>query len=185
MHPANPKPNTAAGQIPGVQPCQDPSEAESETEAPGVPGRYPRQSSRPGARERKGQTNKRDDGRPAGSGGETRHSHTRLSAGTYRDESGTRQSRDLPPIVRGDGTPALINKGEVCPKSEKEEPIVQKNHPPARAGQPVNTSGFSKRIGSVVYEVTIHFNQDAKETMDDKILRLIKNEAQSGKAGSN
>jgi len=35
-----------------------------------------------------------------------------------------------------------------------------------------------KRIGSTVYEVNVYFNQDAKETMDDKIMRLIRNEAQ-------
>jgi hypothetical protein len=39
-----------------------------------------------------------------------------------------------------------------------------------------------KRIGSTVYEVRIFFNHDAKETMEDKILRLIRNEAQNGKA---
>jgi len=67
---------------------------------------------------------------------------------------------------------------------QKEGPIMRKNHLPEGAGQPANTSGFSKRIGSVVYEVTIHFNQDAKETMNDKILRLVKNEAHSGKAAA-
>ena len=60
---------------------------------------------------------------------------------------------------------------------------MRKNHQAASAAQPANTSGFSKRIGSIVYEVTVHFNQDAKETMNDKILRLVKNEAHgSGKA---
>lgn len=39
-----------------------------------------------------------------------------------------------------------------------------------------------KRIGSTVYEVRIHFNQDAKETMNDKLLRLIRSEAISVKA---
>jgi hypothetical protein len=39
-----------------------------------------------------------------------------------------------------------------------------------------DTSQFTKRIGSTVYKVGLHFNQDANETMDDKILRLIKNE---------
>jgi hypothetical protein len=36
--------------------------------------------------------------------------------------------------------------------------------------QPVN---MRKRIGSTVYEVRVYFNKDAKETMDEKILRLI------------
>jgi hypothetical protein len=30
-----------------------------------------------------------------------------------------------------------------------------------------------KRIGNIVYEVEVHFNPDAKETMQDKIKRLI------------
>jgi len=38
-----------------------------------------------------------------------------------------------------------------------------------------------KRIGSTVYEVRVYFNQDAKETMDSKILRLIKNDVHCGK----
>ena len=59
---------------------------------------------------------------------------------------------------------------------------MRKNQLPAVVGQPANTSGFRKRIGSIVYEVTVHFNQDTKETMNDKILRLVKNEAHSGKA---
>jgi len=42
---------------------------------------------------------------------------------------------------------------------------------------------MQKRIGSTVYEVYVYFNQDAKETMDAKILRLIKNDAQYGKVG--
>jgi hypothetical protein len=37
-------------------------------------------------------------------------------------------------------------------------------------------SQLRKRIGSTVYEVRVHFNPDAKETMDDKILRLVRND---------
>ena len=33
-----------------------------------------------------------------------------------------------------------------------------------------------KRIGSTMYNVGVYFNQNATETMDDKILRLIKND---------
>ena len=39
--------------------------------------------------------------------------------------------------------------------------------------EPIN---MRKRIGSTVYEVRIHFNQDAKETVEEKILRLMKND---------
>jgi len=38
-----------------------------------------------------------------------------------------------------------------------------------------------KRIGSTVYEVNVYFNPDAKETMNEKIMRLVRNEIQSGK----
>ncbi len=36
-----------------------------------------------------------------------------------------------------------------------------------------------KRIGSIVYEVEVHFNPDTKERMNDKILRLIRRDAEA------
>ena len=33
-----------------------------------------------------------------------------------------------------------------------------------------------KRIGSTLYEVTVYFSESAKETMEDKCLRLMKSE---------
>lgn len=33
-----------------------------------------------------------------------------------------------------------------------------------------------KRIGSTVYEVHVHFNRDGRETMNDKIMRLVTND---------
>ena len=38
------------------------------------------------------------------------------------------------------------------------------------------SSRFYKRIGSTLYEVNVHFNEAAKETMEDKIFRLISSE---------
>ena len=38
------------------------------------------------------------------------------------------------------------------------------------------TSQFTKRIGSTVYKVGVHFKQDAKETAEDKIRRVIESE---------
>ena len=39
-----------------------------------------------------------------------------------------------------------------------------------------------KKIGSTVYLIDVYFkNDDAAETMDEMILRLIKNEAERGK----
>jgi hypothetical protein len=39
------------------------------------------------------------------------------------------------------------------------------------------TFKFTKKIGSTVYNVTTHFSQTSKETVEDKMLRLIENEA--------
>jgi hypothetical protein len=38
---------------------------------------------------------------------------------------------------------------------------------------------FRKRIGSIVYEVEIYFNPDAKEKMNDKKLRRIKHDMEA------
>ena len=41
-----------------------------------------------------------------------------------------------------------------------------------------NTSRFNKRIGSTVYKVYVHFNEEGKETLSEKTLRLMKNDLQ-------
>jgi hypothetical protein len=41
---------------------------------------------------------------------------------------------------------------------------------------------FTRRIGSTTFRVAVHFNPDSKETAGDKISRLIRMEADSGKA---
>ena len=38
------------------------------------------------------------------------------------------------------------------------------------------SSRFCKRIGSTLYEVNVYFNEAAKESLDDKIFRLISND---------
>ena len=39
------------------------------------------------------------------------------------------------------------------------------------------TFTLSRRIGSTNYRVNAHFTEAASETMEDKLLRIIKNEA--------
>ena len=39
--------------------------------------------------------------------------------------------------------------------------------------QPVK---FTEAIGTTTYEVSIHFSKTSKETLNDKVLRLIKND---------
>ena len=41
---------------------------------------------------------------------------------------------------------------------------------------------MQKRIGSTTYEVSVHFSTTSTETIEDKILRLISNDAASRKA---
>jgi hypothetical protein len=55
--------------------------------------------------------------------------------------------------------------------------------PTEKINTPQEPYRLKKRLGSTVYEVNVYFNQDAKETMNDKIMRLIRNEmAQSERA---
>ena len=42
---------------------------------------------------------------------------------------------------------------------------------------PCEPRSFTKRIGSTNYRVSVHFSRTSRETIDDKILRLAKNEA--------
>jgi len=36
---------------------------------------------------------------------------------------------------------------------------------------------FTKRLGSTTYRVVVHFNPDTKESVSDKVARLVRNEA--------
>ena len=42
--------------------------------------------------------------------------------------------------------------------------------------QPREAGAFTKRLGSTNYRVSVHFSKTSRETMNDKILRLVKNE---------
>ena len=35
---------------------------------------------------------------------------------------------------------------------------------------------FTRRIGTTTYRIAVHFSETSKETMNDKIMRMIKNE---------
>jgi hypothetical protein len=61
-------------------------------------------------------------------------------------------------------------------KSKKEEPIMHKISTPVKSQRVADTSRFTKRIGSTEYKVGVYFKQDAKETLEDKIFRIIERE---------
>ena len=48
-----------------------------------------------------------------------------------------------------------------------------------KAKQTGETRTFTKRIGSTTYQVRVHFSLESKETMNDKIMRLVKSEVQN------
>jgi hypothetical protein len=49
--------------------------------------------------------------------------------------------------------------------------------------QKINQPGFFiKRIGNTIYRVGVYFNSANTETAQDKITRLIRTEAEAGKA---
>jgi len=49
-----------------------------------------------------------------------------------------------------------------------------------KVNSPLEPNRFTKRIGSTVYKVNVSFRQDAKETIDDKLMRLMRNDEQLG-----
>ncbi|MGL5436123.1 MAG: transposon-encoded TnpW family protein [Lachnospiraceae bacterium] len=54
---------------------------------------------------------------------------------------------------------------------------INPNPIPSEAKAPSESNVFTKRIGSTNYRVSVHFSKTNRETMNDKILRLMKNEA--------
>lgn len=41
--------------------------------------------------------------------------------------------------------------------------------------------GFTKKIGNTTYDVSFHYSQQSRESMNDKIIRLIENDMQGMK----
>lgn len=43
----------------------------------------------------------------------------------------------------------------------------------------LNVSAIFRRISGTTYKLKVHFSETAKETMEDKILRMIRNESKT------
>ncbi len=41
--------------------------------------------------------------------------------------------------------------------------------------------GFTKKIGNTTYDVSFHYSRQSRESMNDKIIRLIENDMQGMK----
>ena len=54
-----------------------------------------------------------------------------------------------------------------------------KSDNPKRAQE--KRKGFTKKIGNTTYDVSFHYSRQSRESMNDKIIRLIENDMQSSK----
>jgi hypothetical protein len=81
-------------------------------------------------------------------------------------------------VIEEGGKPRLynrqINKYFTEPKGE---PTMKNESSNIQSTRPIVTR---KRIGSTTYEVNSYFNPAAKETLEQKILRILKNDLTSG-----
>jgi len=60
-------------------------------------------------------------------------------------------------------------------------PTTQETTAPQDRTPPTDTPAVMiKRIGGTTFQVSVHFSKTSKETMNDKISRLIRNETYSG-----
>ena len=49
---------------------------------------------------------------------------------------------------------------------------INSNHPMNGSGLP----GITQKLGHTTYDVYVHFSETSKETLTDKVLRLIRND---------
>ena len=101
--------------------------------------------------------------------------------------------RGLPRGIRAMGTgkedviqttkvkPDYANRNKSGNQSYHEGGSRSIQHSPANTEQSNQSSGFTKRIGSTTYRVSVRFSQTSKETINDKILRMIRNESVIGR----
>ena len=56
-------------------------------------------------------------------------------------------------------------------------------HVPANGNTTPAPRTITRRIGNTNYKVNVHFSRTSRETMNDKIIRMIKNEVAGKAAG--
>ncbi|MCL2200221.1 MAG: transposon-encoded TnpW family protein [Defluviitaleaceae bacterium] len=57
-------------------------------------------------------------------------------------------------------------------------------NPTVKIIKPQEPNRFTKRIGSTTFTVNVYFNPNAKETAQDKIMRLIRNDTSLAKVAN-
>lgn len=65
----------------------------------------------------------------------------------------------------------------IKPTNEQKGADTMQTNTVPKEQTPSEPRSFTKRIGSTNYRVSVHFSKTSRETINDKILRLVKNEA--------
>ena len=81
----------------------------------------------------------------------------------------------MKPIIQKREGQIMENEIKAFDVSKPKAKIKATPKPKAKP-KPKPTNRFSKQLGNIIYEVSVNFKQGATETLDRKILRLIKNE---------
>ena len=70
----------------------------------------------------------------------------------------------------------MRSKGIYSPERKTIMNTIDKTTNESAKVQEAPQDGFEKRIGKTTYKVSVHFNPNSKETITDKIFRLLRNE---------
>jgi len=84
---------------------------------------------------------------------------------------------------RGFFAPTIAHTPHDRPTHGKEHLMQNSSQHCTSQSQPITARTITRRIGQTNYKVNVHFSQTSRETMYDKTLRLIKNEANGKAAG--
>ena len=60
------------------------------------------------------------------------------------------------------------------PKIQKPKGAMPMQNQTTKASTPNTT--LTKKIGNTIYKIQIHFSKSSKETINDKLIRIIKND---------
>jgi hypothetical protein len=78
------------------------------------------------------------------------------------------------------GVTEIIGSGDTAGTSPPETPAAEAWEEARDCGLMTKPFKIRKRIGYTAYEVEVYFNPASRETLDDKILRLVRGEAMKG-----
>jgi hypothetical protein len=93
----------------------------------------------------------------------------------HQAEKSSEQSAYFEEVSNPQSTERKENLMEKMNLQTAPQPSPQGKHHPQQP-TPQSAPMFTKRIGNTTYKINVHFSTTSKETMDKKIMRIIKNE---------